>query len=110
MKKKLNCWEFKRCGRERGGEHESELGTCPATVDRRLDGVHGGKNAGRACWVITGTRCGGEVQGSFAKKYGDCELCDFYKAVREEEGPSYESAIGLLKKLGNIYAGCSSVG
>ncbi|GBE00072.1 hypothetical protein BMS3Abin07_02118 [bacterium BMS3Abin07] len=46
---KLNCWEFKRCGRQPGGEHEIDLGVCPATVEGRLDGVHDGVTAGRAC-------------------------------------------------------------
>jgi len=103
MKKRLNCWEFKKCGRQPGGEYERDLGICPAAVDKRLDGVHGGTNAGRACWILTGTMCGGKVQGSFAKKYENCELCDFYKALKEEEGPSYELAIVLLKKLGKVY-------
>jgi len=39
--KKLNCWEFKQCGREAGGAHVDEFGVCPATKEQRLDGVHG---------------------------------------------------------------------
>jgi len=62
---KLNCWEFKKCGRQPEGVHEHNLGTCPAPLERMLDGVHGGKNAGRACWVLAGTMCGGKVQGTF---------------------------------------------
>jgi hypothetical protein len=65
---KQNCWEFKKCGRAVGGVKEKELGTCPANVTRELDGTHGGKNAGRACWIVSGTMCGGNVQGTFAKK------------------------------------------
>ncbi len=68
MEKKLNCWEFKKCGREPGGTHANDLGVCPTTQEMRLDGVHGGINAGRSCWVVTGTLCRGEVQGTFAKK------------------------------------------
>ncbi len=66
--KKLNCWEFTKCGREPGGIREHELGTCPVPGEKRLDDVHGGVNAGRACWVGAGTLCDGKVQGSFAKK------------------------------------------
>jgi hypothetical protein len=33
--------------------------------------------------------CGAEVQGSFALKYESCEQCDFYKAVKEEEGDNF---------------------
>lgn len=96
---KQNCWEFKGCGREPGGKKSEELGVCPATSDERLDGVHGGKNAGRACWVMAGTLCGGKVQGTFAHKYKNCEVCDFYKKIREEENGSYQLSIILLTKL-----------
>src|SRR5512140_949259 len=82
---KKNCWEFKKCGREPGGETANELGVCPATIDDRLHGIHEGTNAGRACWVISGTLCGGTAQGTYAQKYETCMLCDFYQAVRSEE-------------------------
>lgn len=95
---KLNCWEFKQCGREPGGK-KNDLGICPATVDPRLHGVHGGRLAGRACWVVAGTMCGNREQGTFATKYHNCEKCDFYKAVRIEEGSAYTLSIVLLKKL-----------
>ena len=95
--KKLNCWEFKKCGREPGG-HNTEHGVCPAAVDTNLDGSHDGKNAGRACWVVAGTLCEGEVQGTFAKKYVGCEQCDFYQAVVEEEGFNCKHIFFLLQK------------
>ncbi|MBI5102871.1 MAG: hypothetical protein HZB33_13690 [Nitrospirae bacterium] len=63
-----------------------------------LAGVHGGKNAGRACWVLAGTMCGGKVQGTFAQKYANCEVCDFFRSVKEEEGSAYELSIVLLGK------------
>jgi len=96
---KKNCWEVMKCGREPGGGKAKELGVCPAATDERLDRVHGGKNAGRACWVIAGTFCEGSVQGTFAQKYRDCTTCDFYRQVRKEEGSDYHSALVLLKKL-----------
>ena len=96
---KQNCWEFEKCGREPGGKKVAELGVCPATIDGRLDRVHGGKNAGRACWVLAGTMCGGKIQGSFAQKNKNCQECDFYKAVWEEEKGNYEYSINLLEKL-----------
>lgn len=30
---KLNCWEFKKSGRQPGGGHISDLGVCPAAQD-----------------------------------------------------------------------------
>jgi len=100
--KKLNCWEFKKCGREEGGVKAHELGVCPATIEKKLDGIHGGKNAGRACWVVAGSMCGGKLQGTFAQKYENCLLCDFYQKVKEEEGTRYQLSITLLNRLRNI--------
>jgi hypothetical protein len=94
-----NCWEFKRCGREPGGMKAKELGICPASVETRLDTVHGGKNAGRACWALAGTLCGGTVQGSFAAKTGNCMKCDFYHAVQAEEGTR---KLGIREILGKL--------
>ncbi len=99
MEKKLNCWEFKKCGREPGGNHVHDLGVCPTTQEMRLDGVHGGLNAGRSCWVVTGTLCRGKVQGTFAKKYKDCHICDFYKKVKQEEYTKFNLSSALLSKL-----------
>lgn len=97
--KKLNCWEHKRCGREPGGANVAELGLCPATTEIRLENVNGGKNGGRACWALTGTLCGNKLQGTFAGKLGDCQLCDFFQKVRQEENGIYMSTKAILKKL-----------
>jgi len=100
-KMKINCWEYKKCGREPGGSKSRELGICSAATESIMDGVHGGSNAGRACWVVAGTLCGGEVQGSFAMKFNECEKCDFYIEVRNEEFPKFEYSSSLLKRLKN---------
>lgn len=94
-----NCWEFMQCGREPGGKKTSDLGVCPAATEKRLDGMHHGFNAGRACWVVAGTLCKGEVQGFFAKKYQHCSQCRFYTQVRDEELPNFSMAPTLLSKL-----------
>jgi hypothetical protein len=96
---KKNCWEFKKCGRENGGAKTGELGVCPASEDKRLDEVHDGKNSGRGCWMVAGTHCGGEVQGTFAQKIKNCMDCDFYNAVREEERGNFKMSAVLLRKL-----------
>jgi hypothetical protein len=96
---KQNCWEFKRCGRQPGGAHAAEFGVCPASTEKRLNGVHGGRNAGRACWVVAGTFCRGEVQGEFAKKFRSCRNCEFYLKVKEEEGVDFILSPLLLAKL-----------
>ena len=86
---KLNCWEFKGCGREPGGENIADCGICPASIEEKLDGIHGGKNAGRACWAVAGTMCEGEAEGTFARKQKMCSECDFYLTVRGEEGDEH---------------------
>ena len=65
----MNCWEFKKCGRENGGVNARELGECPAIPEH-----------GKHCARVAGTMCGGEVQGSFATKLHNCMKCDFYKS------------------------------
>jgi hypothetical protein len=96
---KQNCWDYKKCGREPGGSKVHELGVCPVATECKLDGIHGGKNSGRTCWVVAGTYCKGEIQGSFAKKFRDCMNCEFYKQVKEEEYPSFILTPLLLKQL-----------
>jgi len=74
------------CGREPGGKNAEELGACPAVGDRSFNGINSGKCGGRFCWAVTGTLCGGKIQGSFAEKRDTCINCDFYKRVQAEEG------------------------
>ncbi len=71
----MNCWEFQKCGRERGGGREKELGLCPAYPDH-----------GTTCARVTGTLCGGRVQGTFAMKVGGCMKCDFYRSPHYRKG------------------------
>lgn len=81
---KPNCWEHLGCGRT----------TCVARTESRLHGVHGGHNAGRACWAVAGTTCGGKSQGEYARKIGSCMDCDFFQRVTREESPT-----GLVNDL-----------
>ncbi|KKQ93865.1 MAG: hypothetical protein UT66_C0033G0010 [candidate division CPR2 bacterium GW2011_GWC1_39_9] len=94
-----NCWEIKKCGREPGGKNVEGLGVCPASSDRRLSGFNKGVNGGRACWAIAGTMCNGEVQGTFASKIEDCENCEVYLKIKEEEGDDFKDAAKILLKL-----------
>lgn len=87
---KKNCWELKKCGREPDGKNAKELGVCPATILTEYDGINHGKNAGRICWIATGTLCGGVIQGTFAQKEGSCLACDFFNTVSEEEGFNFK--------------------
>ncbi len=86
---KKNCWEVKNCGREHGGHNAEEFGICPAAEDASSTGLNSGTNAGRICWAVAGTFCGGKVQGDFAQKSVSCMACDVFKQVKSEEGPDF---------------------
>lgn len=65
----MNCWEFKKCGREKGGLNVGHLGHCPAYPD-----------FGKRCAFVAGTLCEGERQGAFAIKITSCLQCDFFQS------------------------------
>lgn len=103
MAPKLNCWEFKKCERHGSGRLAGELGMCPAFTGHSLNGVHGGRNSGRACWVVAGTFCGGAIQGTEAQKQHSCWQCDFFQLVKKEEFDSPQgfsiTLLGMKKTL-----------
>jgi len=89
MALRQNCWQVKNCGRQPGGPRAGELGVCPAATTG-MTGINGGTNAGRICWAVAGTLCGGKVQGTFAQKAANCMDCPFYRTVRQEEGSRFQ--------------------
>jgi hypothetical protein len=99
--KKQNCWEFKRCGRGPDGKKD-----CPAAQEIALNGIHGGVNAGRACWASAGTVGTTAASGTFAIALRDCLRCDFFRLVKAEEGGSEAgfsaTKLGMLKILQEI--------
>ena len=89
MATRANCWEFKKCGREPGGARVAELGACPVPK-ADMSGFNSGTHGGRICWAIAGTLGGGKIQGTFAQKAANCMACEFYLAVRREEGSTFK--------------------
>ena len=83
-RKHLNCWEFKDCGRELGGRNSVLLGVCPAALDERADGIHGGKNGGRCCWVVASAYISEGTFGCLTEDFDKCRECDFYRMVEED--------------------------
>ena len=96
---KINCWDYKKCGRNPGGDKVEELGVCPAATEGRLNGANQGQNGGRICWLVTNTLCKSEIQGDFIGKLGNCVKCDFFKRVFREEGGGFDYGMRLLKIL-----------
>ncbi|MEW5994447.1 MAG: two-CW domain-containing protein [Candidatus Zixiibacteriota bacterium] len=83
MVRKLNCWEFKNCGREPGGLMAEVLGPCPVPAAMEFDGSNGGIGAGRVCWLVNGGNCkNGSVRW---RRTQSCLECEFYHRVHYEE-------------------------
>jgi len=76
----IKCWELKKCTKTDCPSHESK--------DLR-------------CWQVAGTFCGGEAQGVFAKKYGDCRHCEVFKHAFSNRintiGESFNNMMALLQ-------------
>ena len=82
-----NCWEVMGCGREAGGRRVNGKGSCPASTETSLHAIHGGVNAGRACWTIDGTLCSSSGPDKLEAKKDLCGSCSFYQSVQQEEHP-----------------------
>jgi hypothetical protein len=78
---KLNCWQYKNCGREKGGLLAAALGECPVSSAMKYDGLNGGRGAGRSCWMVEDAACRTQ-DGSYRTR---CCTCDFYKRVVHEQ-------------------------
>jgi hypothetical protein len=96
---KKNCWEFKGCGMSPDMAVDRESMVCPVVFEQKLSGVHGGKNAGRCCWVVAATMCQTKDKGE--NKLVQCLSCEFYRSVKVEETASgtFQNSKGLLRKL-----------
>lgn len=73
--KRIRCWEITKCASE----------DCPSYLD----------NESR-CWLKTGTLCGGEVQGDFAKKFRTCFDCKVLKQVEMDDVRALYENINIL--------------
>ena len=76
----MRCWEHKACKKT----------DCPSYQSKNL-----------RCWQIAGTFCGGEVQGVFAQKFGDCSKCDVFQHACDSRikmiGESFNNMMTLLE-------------
>lgn len=96
---KRNCWDFCGCGKQGDGNHGEEPGICPAFLETKLNGIHGGKNGGRACWMVAGTKCGSRIKRIFVPKFIVCKICDFRKTVIHEESQNFVVSDDFMKML-----------
>ncbi len=75
-KELLNCWEIKKCERQKGGKKKNELGECIASKE----------GMGHSCWAVAGTLCGGKIQGATAQKIVYCTSCEVYQIYNRSNG------------------------
>lgn len=81
--RKLNCWEFHNCGRERGGLMVDKLGECPVSTAMNHDGANDGVAGGRVCWMVLKTQNRFAAAGLCTGV--SCQSCEFYRRVQHEE-------------------------
>jgi hypothetical protein len=88
-RRKLNCWEYKKCGREPGGLNARTLGVCLSATNTSMNKINGGINGGRVCWLVAGTygKSRAELADCIAiDTTSSCYQCDFHSQVLSEEG------------------------
>lgn len=82
MTDRLNCWQFRNCGREKGGLLVEQFGECPVATAMKFDGINHGSAAGRYCWKIAKEM---PVESGLQGCTGQCRSCEFYTRVLFEE-------------------------
>ncbi|MBF0176662.1 MAG: hypothetical protein HQL63_07435 [Magnetococcales bacterium] len=86
QKPKMNCWEFKACGREKH---------CPAGRNEDYDGILGGKNGGRFCAFVPGTLSRDYAVRTQEGKFSECVGCEFYKELLEDSAKQPDKPYGF---------------
>lgn len=99
--RKTNCWEFTGCRKKKTDDRFLGRRKCLVPEMSMYDGMHGGKNAGRACWLVADTTCNGDLQLTFSHKLTTCSQCDFYLKVKEEEGNLLDAPLTIVENLCN---------
>ena len=87
-KKKLNCWEFMKCGKGPDRDKADQSGVCPVASEASADGLNNGVNGGRLCWVLA--ELYGDGKGKWrcsnVSRKSPCFSCEFRYKVTNEEG------------------------
>jgi hypothetical protein len=78
-----------KCGKGPSDNGNGKSDICPIAFENSANGLNGGTNAGRICWIIANNGCKGKVKCSDLHRENSCFQCEFrYKVIMEE---------GLLK-------------
>jgi|GEM_PF-2171482 len=71
-----NCWEIRNCELHKNGRLTLIFGECVASSE----------NMGHSCWMLAGTFCDGQLQGTAAQKEDKCRKCPVYQLYHRAEG------------------------
>jgi hypothetical protein len=86
-----------KCGREPSGQNAKQHGSCPVSTKASSNGLNGGINAGRICWILAENGCKGKVKCSNRHGEHACFQCEFrYKVIAEEGLLNICKSTGLL--------------
>ena len=86
MTNKINCWEYKQCGRGPKQNNIYQPATCHVAEHKVSNDMNSGVNGGRLCWLILEARFRGEVKQFNRDLTYPCFSCDFRYKVMKEEG------------------------
>ena len=82
---RMNCWEFKQCGREPGGRNVEKYGRCSVPVSVEHNGMNNGKNGGRSCWILREAACEKIMRACRVDEIKECRQCRFHIHVKKSE-------------------------
>lgn len=88
MSSGMNCWEFKKCGKNIDPEKVNPADSCPALSDVSSSGINGGSCGGRICWAVKGSFSDNKALDA-DDELESCINCEFFNLVKEEEGDSF---------------------
>jgi hypothetical protein len=75
-----------KCGKGPSKNGNSKSNICPVASETSANGLNGGINGGRICWVIAEDGCKDKVKCSDLYRGDLCYQCEFRYNVRNEEG------------------------
>jgi hypothetical protein len=85
---------------EPGGIFSELYGACPVAGMMKLDGVNGGRGAGRACWMVMNN--GSQRQPFICRNSRkSCFSCEFYRRVQSEESQNAAEPVKDTQKISN---------
>ena len=97
MDRKYNCWEFMKCGKGQTDNNQGKSDICPIVFETSANGLNGGDNGGRICWIVATNGCKGKVKCFDLHREDSCFQCEFrYKVMIEEGFHEVCNATGIL--------------